>query len=65
MVTVRSSGKFEGIPDTAEAAFERSVCPRNENGRLLKILEKETLTKERGIGRGDEVGYMLFKIGWA
>lgn len=64
MVTVRKTGKFEGIPDTVEAAFIPSLCPRDEAGRTFKIVEKEWVDKRRGIGRGDESGYNLYRIGW-
>jgi predicted nicotinamide N-methyase len=65
MVTVRKHGKFEGIPDTVEAAFAPELCPRNENGLVFKILESDFVEKRRGIGRGDEHGYNLYRIGWA
>jgi hypothetical protein len=64
VVTVRSSGKFEGLPDTPEAVFKEDNCPRDADGRVLRILEKDMLLKKRGVGREDEKGYMLFKIGW-
>jgi hypothetical protein len=64
VVTVRSNGKFEALPDTAEAVFKENNCPRGADGQVLRILEKEMIQKKRGIGRGDEKGYMLFKIGW-
>ena len=64
IVTVRQTGKFEGIPDTVEAAFAPGLCPRDEEGRRFKILESSGLEKRRGIGRGDEMGYRLYKIGW-
>jgi len=63
VVTVRKDGKFEGIPDTAETAFRRLGGPE-KNGHTLEILEKTMLAKQKGVGRGDESGYMLFKIGW-
>ncbi|KAL6708897.1 hypothetical protein ACN47E_002304 [Coniothyrium glycines] len=65
MVTVRKTGKFEGIPETVEAAFAPALCPRNEAGCFFKILEAERVDKRRGIGRGDETGYNLYRIGWA
>jgi hypothetical protein len=64
IVTVRQTGKFEGIPDTVEAAFVPGLCPRDEEGRCFEILESSGLEKRKGIGRGDEVGYRLYKIGW-
>lgn len=35
------------------------------NGRVLTILGEEWLEKRKGVGRGDESGYRLFRIGWA
>ena len=63
MVTVRTVGKFEGIADTVELAF--ADCPSGPSGRTLKILGSEKVAKRKGIGRGDETGYVLYKIGWA
>ena len=65
MVTVRKTGKFEGIQDTVEAAFTDESCPKSECGATFKILESEFVEKRRGIGRGDESGYNLYRIGWA
>ncbi|KAF2741691.1 hypothetical protein M011DRAFT_472863 [Sporormia fimetaria CBS 119925] len=64
MVTVRSVGKFEGIPDTVETAFSAADAPRRGD-QILKILSTERLEKQRGIGRGDEQWYNLYRIGWA
>jgi hypothetical protein len=63
IVTVRTHGKFEGIPATAEAAFDDHTATMKD-GRAMRILQKQMLEKKQGIGRGDESGYMLFKIGW-
>jgi predicted nicotinamide N-methyase len=65
MVTVRKTGKFEGIPDTVEAAFIPDLCPKDREGRTFKINYKESIEKRRGIGRGDETGYNLYRVGWA
>jgi len=65
IVTIRQNGKFEGIPDTVEAAFEPELCPRDGKGRAFRILQSTRLEKRRGIGRGDEKGYTLYRIGWA
>ncbi|KAF3041748.1 hypothetical protein E8E12_008648 [Didymella heteroderae] len=64
IVTVRQNGKFEGIPDTVEAAFVPELCPKDGQGRSFKILERNQVEKRKGIGRGDEKGYNLYKIGW-
>ncbi|KAF2112719.1 putative methyltransferase-domain-containing protein [Lophiotrema nucula] len=63
MVTVREHGKFQGIASTVEAAFVEKK-PATHDGRELRILEKERVEKRRGIGRGDEVCYFLYRIGW-
>lgn len=65
IVTVRQTGKFEGIPDTVEAAFVPELCPRDGDGRSFQILERRQVEKRRGVGRGDEKGYNLYRIGWA
>jgi len=64
MVTLRQSGKFEGVPNTVEAVFEPEVCPRSDAGKTFRILETQRVEKRRGIGRGDESGYNLYKIEW-
>lgn len=65
MATVRKTGKFEGIPETVESAFVPGLCPKDADGRMFRIMQKETVEKRRGIGRGDESGYNLYRIGWA
>jgi predicted nicotinamide N-methyase len=65
VVTVRVVGKFEGIADTVEAAFAEGLCPIGEDGKVFKILETEWLEKQKGVGRGDETGYRMYRIGWA
>ncbi|KAF1851615.1 uncharacterized protein K460DRAFT_362376 [Cucurbitaria berberidis CBS 394.84] len=65
MVTVRKTGKFENIQQTVEAAFMPGLCPEDGHGRRFRILDKGSVEKRRGIGRGDESGYNLYRIGWA
>lgn len=65
VATVRQNGRFEGISDTVEAAFAETERPRGRDGRLLCILSSERLEKRDRVGRGDESGYKLFRIGWA
>lgn len=66
IASVRPNGRFEGVTDTVEASFaDIEDCPRSEDGKMaLRILEKERLEKRKGVGRGDEVGYKVFRIGW-
>ncbi|KAI1081790.1 methyltransferase [Whalleya microplaca] len=65
VATVRTSGKFEGISDTVEPAFATGDGPRGPDGRALAILGQEILKKKSGVGRTDESGYKVFRIGWA
>ncbi|KAI0835872.1 hypothetical protein F5Y06DRAFT_120798 [Hypoxylon sp. FL0890] len=64
LMTVRPNGRFEAVIDTVEAAFQ-GTSPKTPDGRYLTILSQENVDKRRGIGRGDESGYKLFRIGWA
>ncbi|GJE99492.1 S-adenosyl-L-methionine-dependent methyltransferase-like protein [Phanerochaete sordida] len=62
IIPVRSTGRHEGMGSTVEAVFPSgdAVC-----GRELAILGRESIAKHGGIGRADESGYTLFRIGWA
>ncbi|KAF2964637.1 hypothetical protein GQX73_g8943 [Xylaria multiplex] len=65
MLTVRTTGKFEGISGTVRASFNGHDGLRNPQGCVLTILDEECFARPSGIGRGDESEYRLFKIGWA
>ncbi|KAI1749620.1 hypothetical protein F4782DRAFT_296094 [Xylaria castorea] len=65
MLTVRTTGKFEGIKGTVHTSFSGRDGVRNLQGRVLAILDEERFARPSGIGRGDESEYRLFKIGWA
>lgn len=65
MLTVRTTGKFQGISGTARASFNGRDGLRNPQGHLLTILDEECFARPNGIGRGDESEYRLFRIGWA
>ncbi|KAI0378480.1 putative methyltransferase-domain-containing protein [Hypomontagnella monticulosa] len=64
LMTVRPNGRFEAVMDSVEAAFQ-GTCPKTSDGRHLAILGMENVEKRRGVGRGDESGYKLYRIGWA
>ncbi|KAI1097266.1 putative methyltransferase-domain-containing protein [Jackrogersella minutella] len=64
LMTVRPNGRFEAVINTVEAAFKEPF-PKAPDGRYLKILSIDIIEKRNGIGRGDESGYKLFRIGWA
>lgn len=68
VASVRPSGRFEGVTDTVEGAFaDLAACPKwqdREGSRALRILGRERLEKRKGVGRADEIGYKVFRIGW-
>ncbi|KAF8167206.1 hypothetical protein B0H34DRAFT_779062 [Crassisporium funariophilum] len=72
MIPVRTTGRHEGMDGTVDAlfadasSFDTSFKTTDEGGRLkLTVLHNEGVDKQGGIGRADEGGYRLFKIGWA
>ncbi|KAL6852089.1 putative methyltransferase domain-containing protein [Trichoderma novae-zelandiae] len=65
MVSIRPNGKFAGVCDSIEAIFaEEDTAVANVRGHL-KILDHQWIDKKHNVGRADEVGYTLFRIGWA
>ncbi|KAI0095929.1 putative methyltransferase-domain-containing protein [Daldinia grandis] len=64
LMTVRPNGRFEAVIDSVEAAFNGSYAKPSDN-RHLAILSMEGVEKRRGVGRGDESRYKLFRIRWA
>ena len=59
IIALRAGGRHEGLSSTVVEAFSGG-----QSGAKLAILEEETLRRIDGHGRGDEMGYTLFKIGW-
>ncbi|KAJ3782727.1 hypothetical protein GGU10DRAFT_363009 [Lentinula aff. detonsa] len=71
MIALRIGGRHEGMFHTVEDIFPdansslmRTQLSSNHAGWQLAVLEKVELGKLKGLGRADERGYMLFKIGW-
>lgn len=65
MQTVRQNGRFEEVADAVGEVFgERERSAKGE-GKVLRILERERVERKKGVGRGDEAFYRLFKVGWA
>ncbi|KAF9443748.1 hypothetical protein P691DRAFT_808365 [Macrolepiota fuliginosa MF-IS2] len=64
MIAVRSTGRHEGMDATVDALFpDTEMNPYGHHSGLV-ILEKHEVGKQGGLGRADEGGYRLFKIGW-
>lgn len=60
IIALRSGGRHEGLSSTVGEAFSFEGGSGGPS-----ILVKETLQRMDGHGRADEMGYELFKIGWA
>ncbi|TWU79236.1 hypothetical protein ED733_009008 [Metarhizium rileyi] len=65
MVSVRPNGKFAGISDTVEVAFQDKEKCRRPDGKVLDISSVQLIEKKCHVGRADEVGYKLFEIVWS
>lgn len=64
MVSIRPNGKFRAIGESVEAAFSEAGSRATErDGRVLGISSQELIDKHK-IGRADETGYKLYRIGW-
>ena len=71
IIPVRSTGRHEGLDRTVDDLFpnythDEHVGTSDENceSRGLVIFQKEEVGRQGNIGRADEGGYKLFKIGW-
>ncbi|KIM82296.1 hypothetical protein PILCRDRAFT_820679 [Piloderma croceum F 1598] len=70
MMPIRSTGRHEGMCATAEEIFPDIDTLSAEKGSgggaewKLAKLGREEVRKQEGLGRADEGGYKIFKIGW-
>ncbi|KAI0778904.1 S-adenosyl-L-methionine-dependent methyltransferase [Trametes elegans] len=65
IIPIRPTGRHEGMSKTVEAIFPRSSSVEARERRELAILEIEELSRHQGVGRADEGGYRLYRVGWA
>ncbi|KAI0354723.1 hypothetical protein OH77DRAFT_486437 [Trametes cingulata] len=65
IIPIRPTGRHEGMSNTVEAVFPPAATVESKDKRALAILNVEELSKHNGVGRADEGGYRLYKIGWA
>ena len=68
IIPVRSTGRHEGLDRTVDDLFPtyehlEAISDKNSEPRLA-ILYMEEVGRQGNIGRADEGGYKLFKIGW-
>lgn len=65
IVPLRIAGHHQGMSDTVEEVFPKARDVARDDGELsLAILGMEELQRCKGVGRADEGGYKLFRIGW-
>lgn len=65
IVPVRTSGRHEGMDRTVDEVFRRKDDDPADAACRLAILETTAIERQdAGVGRADEAGYRLFKIGW-
>ncbi len=62
IIPLRPTGRHAGMSDTVEAVFPRASEVQDKE---LAILHVDEISKQGGVGRADEGGYKLYKIGWA
>ncbi|EPQ60088.1 hypothetical protein GLOTRDRAFT_112853 [Gloeophyllum trabeum ATCC 11539] len=64
-IPMRTVGRHEGMGDTVGAVFPAaSVVSSVTERAVLAILSEERVERQEGVGRADEGGYRIFKIGW-
>ena len=64
IIPLRPTGRHEGMSNTVDAVFPlASEVLRGEQEQLV-VLMVEEIRKQDGVGRADEGGYKLYKIGW-
>ncbi|KAI0673893.1 putative methyltransferase-domain-containing protein [Trametes maxima] len=64
IIPIRPTGRHEGMCNTVEAVFPCAADVMGREQPELAILTMEGLNKHNGVGRADEGGYRLYKIGW-
>ncbi|KAK1231315.1 hypothetical protein PQX77_005571 [Marasmius sp. AFHP31] len=67
IIPLRTTGRHENMDHTVDCVFpDASTVPRDRDSSdlVLAILGRESFAKLGGVGRADEGGYKLYKIGW-
>ncbi|KAJ7896013.1 S-adenosyl-L-methionine-dependent methyltransferase [Mycena olivaceomarginata] len=65
IVPVRTSGRHEGMHRTVDEVFRDKAADSADAACRLAILDTMEIERQSaGVGRADEAGYRLFKIGW-
>ncbi|KAG7100079.1 hypothetical protein E1B28_001862 [Marasmius oreades] len=64
IMPLRTTGRHENLDHTVEETFPDASVVSSGDIPELAVLERESFVKQGGVGRADESGYKLFKIGW-
>ncbi|RDB19343.1 Protein-lysine N-methyltransferase EFM2 [Hypsizygus marmoreus] len=64
IIAVRTTGRHEGLDNSVDDVFPHVSKSGTDGGLTLVVLDMEETEKLEGIGRADECGYKLFRIGW-
>jgi len=64
IVPLRIAGHHRGMSDTVGEVFPSAAVGGVGEGWKLGVLAIEDMERCKGVGRADEGGYKLFKIGW-
>ncbi|KZT63946.1 hypothetical protein DAEQUDRAFT_741627 [Daedalea quercina L-15889] len=64
IVPLRIAGHHQGMSDTIEEVFPKASANAEGQGWTLAVLAVEEMQRCNGVGRADEGGYKLFRIGW-
>ncbi|KAF9820779.1 hypothetical protein IEO21_01222 [Rhodonia placenta] len=69
IIPLRPTGRHEGMSNTVEEVFPQ-VSQQDRDSTVhtskleLVILDMQKLARHEGVGRADEGGYKLYRIGW-
>ncbi|KAL0574469.1 hypothetical protein V5O48_007483 [Marasmius crinis-equi] len=64
IIPLRTTGRHENMDHTVDQTFPDASNKDSSEGMVLAILHRESFARQGGVGRADEGGYKLFKIGW-
>jgi predicted nicotinamide N-methyase len=67
IIPIRTTGRHEGVGATVDETFPLASIRSDTDipvDQKIAIMETIELPRNDGVGRADEMGYRLFKLGW-